>query len=41
MAQQFVYHLVPEQVHGNVLYPLNRLREVAPASSSVSQQAKS
>jgi hypothetical protein len=29
--QQFVYHLVPKQVHGNRLYPLNRLREVAPA----------
>jgi hypothetical protein len=28
--QQFIYHLVPRQMHGHGLYPLNRLREVAP-----------
>jgi hypothetical protein len=28
--QQFVYHLVPKQMEGHRLYPLNRLREVAP-----------
>jgi hypothetical protein len=38
MAQQFVYHLVPEQIHGNMLYPLNRLREVAPLIAEAAYQ---
>ena len=28
--QQFVFHLVPNQLHGNVLYPLNSLWKIAP-----------
>jgi len=38
MSQQFVYHLVPEQMHGNTLFPLNRLREVAPAVAAIACQ---
>lgn len=29
-SHQFVYHLVPKPLYGNVLYPLNRLKEIAP-----------
>ena len=30
MQSQFVYHLIPKQVQGEILYPLNRLRKIAP-----------
>lgn len=30
MQNHFVYHLVPKQLHGKTLYPLNRLSKIAP-----------
>lgn len=30
LTQPFVYHLVPEQLHGNNLYPLRQLQGMAP-----------
>lgn len=29
-SQHHVFHLVPQQLQGNTLYPLNRLQEIAP-----------
>lgn len=38
MAARYLYHFLPEDMEGDVLYPLNRLREIAP--NSYSQQVK-
>lgn len=34
----FIYHLVPKQMTGTVLYPLNQLREVLPDTAAVYDQ---
>lgn len=37
-TNQFVYHIVPRNLSGNILYPLNQLRELMPDVANVHLQ---